>query len=157
MGTYQRLPVPLLVVCEDNGLGISVRTPPGWVEAATSGRPGFTYFRADGSDLADVYDTTLAAAALARDRRSPVFLHLSMVRLGGHAGADAETGYRDRDEVAADLAADPLIGTARLLVEAGLAPPRPRVLDRYERSRARVLGTRSRSWPACCGWRPRNR
>ena len=135
---YQRLPLPLLVVCEDNGLGISVRTPPGWVEAATSGRPGFTYFRADGSDLADVYDTTLAATALARDRRSPVFLHLSMVRLGGHAGADAETGYRDRDDMAADLAADPLIGTARLLVEAGLLTP-AEVLDRYERSRARVL------------------
>ena len=135
---YQRLPLPLLVVCEDNGLGISVRTPPGWVEAATSGRPGFTYFHADGSDLADVYDTTLAAAALARHRRSPVFLHLSMVRLGGHAGADAETGYRDRDDVAADLAADPLIGTARLLVEAGLLTP-AEVLDRYERSRARVL------------------
>jgi len=135
---YQRLPLPLLVVCEDNGLGISVRTPPGWVEAATSSRPGFTYFHADGSDLADVYDTTVAAAALARDRRSPVFLHLSMVRLGGHAGADAETGYRDRDDVAADLAADPLVGTARLLVEAGLLTP-AEVLDRYERSRARVL------------------
>ena len=136
--TYQRLPVPLLVVCEDNGLGISVRTPPGWVGGGHLGPAGFTYFRADGSDLADVYDTTLAAAALARDRRSPVFLHLSMVRLGGHAGADAETGYRDRDEVAADLAADPLIGTARLLVEAGLLTP-AEVLDRYERSRARVL------------------
>ena len=135
---YQRLPVPLLVVCEDNGLGISVRTPAGWVEAAASSRHGLTYFHADGSDLADVYDTTLAAAALARDRRSPVFLHLSMVRLGGHAGADAETGYRDRDDVAADLAADPLIGTARLLVEAGLLTPAD-VLDRYERSRARVL------------------
>ena len=135
---YQRLPLPLLVVCEDNGLGISVRTPPGWVEAATSSRPGFTYFHADGSDLADVYDTTLAAAALARDRRSPVFLHLSMVRLGGHAGADAETGYRDRDDMAADLAADPLIGTARLLVVAGLLTP-AEVLDRFERSRARVL------------------
>jgi 2-oxoisovalerate dehydrogenase E1 component len=135
---YQRLPLPLLIVCEDNGLGISVRTPAGWVEAATSGRPGITYFHADGSDLADVYDTTLAAAALARHRRTPVFLHLSMVRLGGHAGADAETGYRDRDEVAADLAADPLVGTARLLVEAGLLTP-AEVLDRYERSRARVL------------------
>ena len=40
--------------------------------------------------------------------------------------------------MAADLAADPLIGTARLLVEAGLLTP-AEVLDRYERSRARVL------------------
>ncbi|MGN6174166.1 MAG: thiamine pyrophosphate-dependent enzyme [Streptosporangiaceae bacterium] len=135
---YQRLPLPLLVVCEDNGLGISVRTPPGWVEAAVSGRPGITYFHADGSDLADVYDTTLAAAALARHHRSPVFLHLSMVRLGGHAGADAEVGYRDRDDVATDLAADPLVGTARLLVEAGVLTP-TEVLDRYERGRARIL------------------
>jgi 2-oxoisovalerate dehydrogenase E1 component len=135
---YQRLPLPLLVVCEDNGLGISVRTPPGWVEAAVSGRPGITYFHADGSDVADVYDTTLAAAALARHHRSPVFLHLSMVRLGGHAGADAEVGYRDRDDVAADLAADPLVATARLLVEAGVLTP-AEVLDRYERGRARIL------------------
>jgi 2-oxoisovalerate dehydrogenase E1 component len=135
---YQRLPLPLMIVCEDNGLGISVRTPPGWVAAATAGRPGITYFHADGSDLADVYDTTLAAAAWARHHRSPVFLHLSMTRLGGHAGADAETAYRGRDDVAAALAADPLIGTARLIVAAGLLSP-AEVLDRYESSRARVL------------------
>jgi 2-oxoisovalerate dehydrogenase E1 component len=135
---YQRLPLPLLIVCEDNGLGISVRTPPGWVAAAVSGRPGITYFHADGSDLADVYDTTLAAATWARAHRSPVFLHLSMVRFGGHAGSDAEAGYRHRGDVAADLDADPLVGTARLLVEAGLLTP-AEVLDRYESSRARVL------------------
>ncbi len=28
---HQRLTLPLLLVCEDNGLGISVRTPDGWV------------------------------------------------------------------------------------------------------------------------------
>ena len=32
--SYQGLPLPLLFVCEDNGIGISVRTPQGWVEAA---------------------------------------------------------------------------------------------------------------------------
>ena len=101
---YQRLPLPLLVVCEDNGIGISVRTPPGWVAAATSGRPGLRYFHADGSDLADVYDTALQAAAWVTAARAPAFLHLSMVRLGGHAGADAETAYRSAAEIAADLA-----------------------------------------------------
>ena len=33
---YQGLPLPLLLVCEDNGIGISVRTPTGWVAAALS-------------------------------------------------------------------------------------------------------------------------
>src|SRR6185437_3540735 len=31
---HQKLPLPLLWVCEDNGLGISVRSPEGWVESA---------------------------------------------------------------------------------------------------------------------------
>jgi 2-oxoisovalerate dehydrogenase E1 component len=135
---YQRLPLPLLVVCEDNGIGISVRTPPGWVEAAAAGRPGLRYFHADGSDLADVFDTARAAAQWVRQRRSPAFLHLSVVRLGGHAGSDPDTAYREPAEVAADLAADPLVGTARLLVEAGLLSP-GEVLDRYEASRAGIL------------------
>ncbi|MFY9887964.1 MAG: thiamine pyrophosphate-dependent enzyme, partial [Streptosporangiaceae bacterium] len=73
---YQGLPLPLLLVCEDNGLGISVRTPAGWIEAVSSGRPGIQYFSADGADLADVYDTAVAAAAWARDRRAPAFLHV---------------------------------------------------------------------------------
>ena len=33
---YQGLPMPVLFVCEDNGLGISVRTPAGWIAAAYS-------------------------------------------------------------------------------------------------------------------------
>ena len=136
---YQRLPLPLLVVCEDNGIGISVRTPPGWVAAATSGRTGLRYFHADGSDLADVFDTSLAAVAWVRQQRSPAFLHLSTVRLGGHAGTDPQGGYRQAAEIAAELDADPLIGTARLLIDAGLLLP-GEVLGRYEDSRARVLG-----------------
>jgi 2-oxoisovalerate dehydrogenase E1 component len=135
---YQRLPLPLLVVCEDNGLGISVRTPPGWVAAAWSARPGLRYYAADGSDLASVYDTALAAATWVRERRSPAFLHLRMVRLGGHAGFDAEASYRPPGEIAADLAADPLLGTARLLVGAGLLTPE-QVLAAYEEGRAAVL------------------
>ena len=135
---YQRLPLPLLVVVEDNGLGISVRTPAGWVAAATSGRPGIRYFSADGADLAGAYDTALAAAGWVRQHRSPAVLHLSVVRLGGHAGSDAEAGYRDQSDIAADLAADPLLGTARLLVEAGVLTPAG-VLERYAASRARVL------------------
>jgi TPP-dependent pyruvate/acetoin dehydrogenase alpha subunit len=45
----QGLPLPLLFVCEDNGLGISVASPHGWVAVAAQ-RPGIRYFYADGAD-----------------------------------------------------------------------------------------------------------
>src|SRR5919197_4456374 len=50
---YQKIPLPLLFVCEDNGIGISVRTPPGWVQSVYSGLSGLRYFAADGTDLID--------------------------------------------------------------------------------------------------------
>jgi 2-oxoisovalerate dehydrogenase E1 component len=135
---YQGLPLPLLLVCEDNGLGISVRTPAGWIESASSGRPRIKYFAADGADLAQTYDMAVAAADWVRRHRAPAFLHVHTVRLGGHAGTDVESGYRTPAEIAADTARDPLLGTARLLVSAGALSP-AEVLDRYEASRGRVL------------------
>ncbi len=93
---YQRLPPPLLLVCEDNGIGISVRTPPGWIEAAYGHRPGLKYFSADGWDPPAVYAAAAEAAAWARERRQPAFLHLRVVRLMGHAGSDAESACRRR-------------------------------------------------------------
>ena len=41
---YQGLPLPLLFVCEDNGIGISTRTPKGWITANYGNRHGLTYF-----------------------------------------------------------------------------------------------------------------
>jgi 2-oxoisovalerate dehydrogenase E1 component len=140
---FQGLPLPLLLVCEDNGLGISVRTPPGWIAAARSGNPVIPYYRAPGRDVASVYDTALAAASFVRERRAPAFLHLPVVRLGGHAGSDVESAYRSAAEIAGDAARDPLVATARLLVEAGVLTP-AEVLDRYEASRARVLAQAGR-------------
>ncbi|HET8616851.1 MAG TPA: transketolase C-terminal domain-containing protein, partial [Actinomycetales bacterium] len=116
---YQGLPMPLLVVCEDNGLGISVPTPTGWVAAQNVGRPGFRYLAADGADPASVYDTAFEAADHVRRRRTPALLHLSTVRFGGHAGSDVETAYRTSAQIAADVERDPVLGTARLLVGCG--------------------------------------
>jgi 2-oxoisovalerate dehydrogenase E1 component len=135
---YQGLPLPLLLVCEDNGIGISVRTPAGWIESASAGRPGVKYFSADGADLEQAYEAASAAAGWARSRRAPAFLHLRTVRLGGHAGTDVESAYRTPAEIAADTARDPLLGTARLLIQAGALNP-AEVLDKYEESRTRVL------------------
>jgi 2-oxoisovalerate dehydrogenase E1 component len=137
LAVHQGLPVPLLLVCEDNGLGISVRTPAGWVRAAYGDRHGLHYFAADGCDIAAAYDAALDAARWVRQERRPALLHLSMVRLLGHAGSDVEAGYRTPAEIAADLSRDPLLTTARLLVESGAMTPEE-VLDRYRSVQATV-------------------
>jgi 2-oxoisovalerate dehydrogenase E1 component len=121
--SYQGIPVPLLLVCEDNGIGISVPTPRGWVAAAYGERPGLRYLAADGCDPVAAYDAAAEAAGLARSRRCPVFLHLSMVRFLGHAGSDAEAAYRAPADVAADLDRDPLVAAAAELVRTGLLTP----------------------------------
>lgn len=134
---YQQLPLPLLLVCEDNGIGISVRTPPGWIETAYRDRPQLKYFAADGRDPVGVYDTAVAAARWVRERRRPALLHLRVVRLMGHAGSDAEVAYRSAAEIAADQQRDPLLATARLLVRTGVATPRA-LAEQYEAVRYQV-------------------
>ena len=135
---FRRLPLPLLLVCEDNGIGISVPTPEGWVAHAYGQRPGLRYFAADGCDLADAVATAARAAEWVRAHRRPALLHLRTVRLMGHAGSDVETAYRRGEDIAADLGCDPLLGTARLLVDAGILTP-AQVLARYEDTREAVL------------------
>ncbi|MEV0156121.1 thiamine pyrophosphate-dependent enzyme [Micromonospora sp. NPDC050686] len=125
------LRIPVLFVCEDNGLGISVRSPEGWVATALRSKPGIRYFAADGTDPVGAYAAAAEAAAWVRRHRRPAVLHLSTVRLMGHAGADVESAYRSADEIAADLARDPLLATARLLVTAGVATGEE-LLGRYD-------------------------
>ncbi|HEY0806024.1 MAG TPA: thiamine pyrophosphate-dependent enzyme [Pseudonocardiaceae bacterium] len=134
---YQGLPMPVLFLCEDNGIGISVRTPPGWIAAANRNRPGITYFAADGTDLLDTLATAAQAVDHVRATRQPAFLHLRMVRLLGHAGSDVESGYRSAAEITEDYARDPVVRTARLLVSHGVLTP-TEVLDRYEETRTEV-------------------
>ncbi|MDQ6817114.1 MAG: thiamine pyrophosphate-dependent enzyme [Actinomycetota bacterium] len=120
---HQGLPMPVLFCCEDNGFGISVRTPPDWVKTAWSHRPHLRYFSAEGIDIADAYDAAVAAVEHVRNSRRPAFLHMRCVRFLAHAGTDAEIGYRSTAEIGEDLARDPLVHAARLLVEHGIAQP----------------------------------
>lgn len=134
---HQRLPLPLLFVCEDNGIGISVRTPPGWIESVYSGQSGLRYLAADGLDLPEAVRVAAEAADWVRTNRAPTFLHLRTVRLMGHAGSDVERAYREAAEIEADAARDPVLRTAALLVERGVLTPEE-VLRRYEDKRAEV-------------------
>ncbi|MCC6748638.1 MAG: MFS transporter [Deltaproteobacteria bacterium] len=134
---HRRLPVPILFVCEDNGIGISTRTPVDWVRTTCGSRPHLRYFFADGRDLVETHRVAEEAARVCREQRVPVFLHLQVVRLLGHAGSDYEGAYRTKEEIEATEALDPLLATARLVLRAGLASPEE-LLSRYEALRRRV-------------------
>lgn len=113
-------PTPILFLCEDNGIGISVSTPSGWIAESFGDLPGLTYVRAAG-DLSAQYAAVQRAVQHCRSHHAPVFLHLETVRLWGHAGSDVETTYRSLEEIEAIEARDPLLANARLLIEAGAA------------------------------------
>lgn len=135
--SVQSTPLPLLFVCEDNGIGISTKTPKGWIEASMSARPGIKYFKADGLDLYATHAVAQQAADYVRRRRKPAFLHIGTVRLYGHAGADVPTTYLSKAEVESDEANDPLLHSVRLLEQAD-ALSRDAALKIYEETCARV-------------------
>jgi 2-oxoisovalerate dehydrogenase E1 component len=116
---YQHLPLPLLLVCEDNGLGISVPTPAGWVEGVLRARPWIRYEQVEGSDAAATLEASKELADWVRAERRPAVLHLRTVRYLSHAGADAEMAYRTPKSIRDDYERDPLLGTARWLVASG--------------------------------------
>jgi len=116
---HQALPLPLLFLCEDNGIGISVRSPAGWVESALRARQTIRYEPAPGDDPELVLEAATELAKWVRDQRRPAVLHLRTVRYLSHAGADVETAYRTQQEIRTDLEADPILATARWLVAAG--------------------------------------
>jgi 2-oxoisovalerate dehydrogenase E1 component len=108
---YSGIGLPVLFVCEDNGLGISVPSPDGWVAQAAQ-RPGLFYLAADGEDPEAVRDAARLAVERVRTSRRPGILHLRTVRFLAHAGTDVETGYRNASVMSAELARDPLVALA---------------------------------------------
>jgi len=126
----QGLPLPIVFICEDNGLGISVPTPSSWVAAAAQ-RPGIRYLHADGDDPGALSIAAREAADTARRGNSPVLLHMRTVRYLGHAGTDVESGYRSPAAVAADLDRDPVLALAALVRGTDLA-------ERYDQMAHRV-------------------
>lgn len=135
--SYQSVPLPLLFVCEDNGIGISTKTPKGWIAATFRHRPGLKYFSCDGLDIYETFRVAQEAAAYIRTRRKPAFLHIRTIRLYGHAGADVPTTYLSREEVEAEEAQDPLLHAVRLLDQAGALSP-DQALAIYQETNDRV-------------------
>ena len=135
---YQKLPAPVLFVCEDNGIGISVKTPGGWVGNAFRDRHGLDYFFANGLDLAEGYEQVARAVYHCRSTRRPTFLHLRTTRIMGHAGTDFEIEYRALEELLAVEATDPLLRSAEIALASGLML-KDEVLAQYEAIRGKCM------------------
>jgi 2-oxoisovalerate dehydrogenase E1 component len=135
---YQGLPLPLLFVCEDNDLGISVATPSGWVETALRSRPQLRYECASGDDPEAAVESCCDLVDWIREQRRPAVLHLRTVRYLSHAGADMESAYRTPQQIRADWDHDPLLATGAWLARVG-ARTGPELADEYLERRARVF------------------
>ena len=135
---YQKLPAPVLFVCEDNGIGISVKTPTGWIANRFRDMPGLDYFHADGLDLAEGYGDVQRAVDHCRSTRRPTFLHLRTARLMGHAGTDFEIEWRSIEELCAVEASDPLLRSASIALASGLMS-KEELLALYEATRKRCF------------------
>lgn len=135
--SQQQYPLPIVFICEDNGIGISVPTPLHWIESSVSSRPGIHYLRCDGLNIADIYAKAQEAEYLARTKKQPVFLHIRCVRLLGHAGSDIESQYNTQAEIDKREANDPLLHTAALLYREGWMTLQAMV-DLYQDNRALI-------------------
>jgi len=134
---YQSIHMPIVFICEDNGIGISTSTPHGWIAANYKNRAGLNYLYCDGLNLLDTYQKAKQAEKMARQQGKPVFLHMRMVRILGHAGSDAEFVYRKESDIEATEFQDPLLHSARILLDNNILSAQE-IISIYEGIESRI-------------------
>jgi 2-oxoisovalerate dehydrogenase E1 component len=133
-----RCPLPLLFVCEDNGIGISTKTPKGWIEATFSEpprpevfqgrRPGYLRHLPRGGRRRQ---SSCAAG------RSPPSCTCARSGFTAMPGPICRRPTSRASEVEAEEAQDPLLHSVRLLDQAGVLTP-DQALAIYTETNARV-------------------
>lgn len=113
--------LPLVLLCENNGYGMSTRTGQAVVGGTVLPRAaayGIPALAADGNDVVAVHGTMRRALAQARTE-GPVLVELATYRLSGHSKGDPRV-YRSREEEDEAWKRDPI---PRLEDELGLSAP----------------------------------
>jgi 2-oxoisovalerate dehydrogenase E1 component alpha subunit len=114
--------LPVVFVCENNGLAISVpqelQMPVARVadRAAAYGMPGITV---DGTDALAVHDAARQAVARARNGQGPSLIEATVPRITPHSSQDDDAYRSDAERAAAD-GRDPLPRLRDLLLQRGL-------------------------------------
>jgi pyruvate dehydrogenase E1 component alpha subunit len=115
--------LPVIFVCENNGYGEYTAIADVAAGRGLTGRGAVFDIPSpmiDGMDFAAVHEAARTAVDRARSGGGPSFLVCNTYRYGGHHAGDKQS-YKDRDEIAAWQARDPILRLARELIEAGIA------------------------------------
>jgi pyruvate dehydrogenase E1 component alpha subunit len=114
---------PVVFFVQNNGYAISVPLAK-QTAAPTLAHKGIGYGipgeLVDGNDAAAVYSTVRAAVERAARGAGPTLIEALTYRVEAHTNADDATRYRDREEVDAWLARDPVTRLRRYLLARGL-------------------------------------
>jgi pyruvate dehydrogenase E1 component alpha subunit len=127
--------LPVLFVCEDNRWSATTVTGPltagdgAAVRARAIGVPAEVV---EGNDVEAVAALAGKLAAEVRSGAGPRLLHALTWRVKGHVSVDGQ-GYRDRGEIDAAIASDPLVRARERLVALGAAPASIDAVDREAR------------------------
>ncbi|MFE7060941.1 thiamine pyrophosphate-dependent dehydrogenase E1 component subunit alpha [Bacillus haimaensis] len=115
--------LPVIFMCENNKYAISVPYEKQVAcekisdRALGYGMPGITI---DGNDPLEVYAAVKEAADRGRRGEGPTLVEAISYRLTPHSSDDDDRAYRERDEVDAAKAKDPIISFAAYLKEVGV-------------------------------------
>jgi 2-oxoisovalerate dehydrogenase E1 component len=119
IATTQRL--PLLIVIEDNGYGLSVpnhvHTPGGDIAENLASFRGLLALSGSGTQPREAAGLIQRAVAHVRGGQGPALLHLRVPRLSGHTFIDNQA-YRSQAELQAERERDPLAGLRAEIGEA---------------------------------------
>jgi acetoin:2,6-dichlorophenolindophenol oxidoreductase subunit alpha len=145
--------VPVLFVCEDNGL--AVHTGPAERRGFDSleelvGKFRCDVYSDDSNDVESVYRLTRDAMCRAHRDRRPVFMNIRCYRYLEHVGIgdDWHYGYRSKDEYQRWLERDSLAMQRRRLLGHGLPEPEIAALETGIDAQVRASGARASQAPA---------
>jgi 2-oxoisovalerate dehydrogenase E1 component len=119
------LKLPVVYIVEDNEFAISVpvevNTAGGSISRLVSGFPDLLILNCDGTDVVESHEVMGRAVAHARAGKGPALVHAMVIRPYSHSLSDDERFYKTEAMRDDEAKRDPLVRTAALLRERGLA------------------------------------
>jgi 2-oxoisovalerate dehydrogenase E1 component len=123
LNTACNLALPVLFVVADNGYAISVpvaEQAPASVAELVRGFRGLHVHALNGCDYFDVRDKAAGIVAAVRAGTGPALIHASVTRPYSHSAADTQSKYRSAEELASEIARDPISLLEQVLVTGGV-------------------------------------